>query len=200
MPGNLDSRERTRQGVNMNLTNMKTTVMSNINLTRKFFISALVLLGLSASVSAQESSLKIAVLDVNGALLNSSAAQQIDSEILAETAEDREKLETLATEMQGLQQRVQRDEATLSDAEKKRIEDQFNELGVQYNYLAQKLQTLSQERMQQFQQAYTPALIQAIQEVVEQENYDLVLNRNAVLHYGSGTDITAKVIERLNQL
>lgn len=164
----------------------------------RLFLPTLIMLGLAGTAQAQE--LKIAVLDVNGALANSNAAQQIETQIMTETASDREKAQSLARELQELEQRMQRDEATLSDAEKQRIVDEHDELGVQYNYLVQKLQTLSQQRTQQFQQAYTPTLIQAIQEVVEQEGYNLVLRADAVLHFDNSTDITAKVIQRLNEL
>ncbi|MEX2365836.1 MAG: OmpH family outer membrane protein, partial [Pseudohongiellaceae bacterium] len=98
-----------------------------------------------------------------------------------------------------MQQRLQQDNAVMSDAEKRRVSDQIEEIGVQYQFLEQKLQETVQQRRQQFQQAYAPNLIQAIQAVVEEEGFDLVLRAEAALHYRSAYDITAKVTEKLNQ-
>jgi outer membrane protein len=61
------------------------------------------------------------------------------------------------------------------------------------------VQNLQKERLQQFQQTYAPNLVQAIQEVVEEDNYDMVLRAEAVLHFSNSFDITAKVTEKLNK-
>jgi len=63
----------------------------------------------------------------------------------------------------------------------------------------QKIQTLSQERMQQFQQTYAPNLVQAISEVVEEEGFDIVLRSESALYFSNIFDITAKVTAKLNE-
>ena len=167
------------------------------NLFSKILVVAIIGFSFVASASAQEG-IKIAVLDVQTALFNSSQAQVADTEIQAETAEDSEKVRELAEQAQALQDRLAQDAAVLSEAESKRLQDQIQEIGVQYQYLVQKLQTLVEERRQQFQQAYAPNLIQAISEVVEEEQYDIVLRAEVALHFRGSFDITAKVTEKLN--
>lgn len=164
----------------------------------RIVISSIILFASIGAAHAQGP--KIAVLDMAGALLNTEQAQKVDAEIAAETAEDQKKIRDIATQAQGLQERLQKDAAVLSDAEKKKLSDEIQELGVQYQYLVQKLQATLQERRDQFQQALAPSLIQAIQAVVEEEKYDIVLRAEGVLHYGNAYDITAKVTERLNKL
>ena len=167
------------------------------NLLRKIFCVTVFSFSFAAFAQAQDG-IKIAVLDVQTALFNSSRAQDADAEIQAETAEDSARVRELAEEAQALQNRLEQDAAVLSEAEAKRIQDQIQEIGVQYQFLVQKLQTLVEERRQQFQQAYAPNLIQAISDVVEEEEYDIVLRAEVALHFRGSFDITAKVTEKLN--
>lgn len=176
----------------------------NVNSLMKRFVLGitssllLVIVALSAN-AAQAQDMKIAVLDVQTAMFNTERAQAIDAQIQEETAEDQERVRDLASQAQELQQQLRQDEATLSDDEKQRIAGQIEEIGVQYEYLVQKLQEVIQTRQQQFQQSYAPSLIQAISDVVEEEDYDLVLRAETALHFRSEYDITAKVTAKLNE-
>lgn len=165
----------------------------------KVIVFTISLLGWGMTAQAQEEGLKIAVLDMNAALFNTEQAKAVDEEMQTETAEDEQKVRDLATQAQNLQQRLQQDGAVMSDAERKRVNDQIQEIGVQYQFLVQKLQETLQQRRQQFQQAYAPNLIQAIQEVVEEDGYDIVLRAEVALYFNTPFDITARVTEKLNQ-
>lgn len=148
---------------------------------------------------AQDSGLNIAVLDMATALLNSDVAKGVEEELQAETAEDQTKLRNLAEQGQNLQERLQQDAEVMSEAEQRRIVGEIQEIQNQYQFLLQKVQTLSQERRQQFQQTYAPNLVQAISDVVEEDGFDIVLRAEAALFYNNPLDITARVTEKLNQ-
>jgi outer membrane protein len=141
---------------------------------------------------------KVAVLDMGAALFNSDRAKTLEQQIQTQTADDQAKVRTLAEEATALQTKMQKDEAVMSDDEKRKTAEQIQEIGVQYQFLADKLQKLYQDSRQQFQETYAPNLIQAITDVVEAENYDIVYRSEAVLHYRSAYDITARVTEKLN--
>lgn len=158
---------------------------------------ALLLTTLSGFSLAQEP-LKIAVLDMGAALFNSDKAKSMSEQIRGETAADEEKVRALATEATALQEKLQKDAAVMSEAEVRRTNEQIQEIGVQYQFLVQKLQTLLQERQEEFQNTYAPNLIQAIQEVVNEGQYDIVFRSEVALHYATAFDITARVTEKLN--
>ena len=160
-------------------------------------LMAILLAGLSATAMAQEP-MKVAVLDMTAALFNSEVAKQVDTQVREETSQDEQKVRALAEEATGLQQKLQTDASTMSDDEKRKIAEQIEEIGVQYQFLVQKIQTLVEERRQQFQETYAPNLIQAITTVVEEGAYDLVLRSEAALHFRTDYDITARVTEKLN--
>jgi len=161
---------------------------------------ALLLATLSGATLAQDAGapLKIAVLDMAAALFNSDKAKEVDAQIRTETAEDEEKVRSLAAEATALQEKLQKDDAVMSDAEKRRTDEQIQEIGVQYQFLVQKIQTMLQERREAFQNTYAQNLIQAITEVVEEGQYDIVFRSEVALHYRTSYDITARVTEKLN--
>jgi outer membrane protein len=152
----------------------------------------------AGSLNAQESGLKIAILDMSTALLNSEVAKGVEEELQAETSVDQDKIRALAEQAKKLQDQLQKDAEVLSESEQRRIVGELQELQNQYQFLFQKLNTLSNERRQQFQQAYSANLVQAISEVVEEGGYDLVLRAEVALYFDSAFDITARVTEKLN--
>jgi outer membrane protein len=159
--------------------------------------AALTLTG-GSTFAQSDNGLKIAVLNMAEALLNSDVAKGIELELQAETKEDQDKLRNLATQGQQLQERLQKDGEVMSEAEQRRVVGEIQEIQNQYQFLLQKIQTLSNERRQQFQQTYAPNLVQAISEVVEEEGFDLVIRGEAALYYDNTLDITARVTEKLN--
>jgi len=143
---------------------------------------------------------KVAVLDMASALFNSDRAKVLESELQKQTADDQAKIRSLAEEGKKLQDQMKKDEATMSDDAKRKNQEKIQEIGVQYQYLVDKIQKLFQDRRQQFQEAYAPQLVQAISDVVKEGGYDMVFRTESVLYFGnSGYDITAKVTEKLNK-
>lgn len=153
----------------------------------------------SASVQAQDS-LKIAVLDMTSALFNSEVAKTEDEKVRTDTSSDEQKVRALAEQATALQEKLQKDGAVMSEDERRKVAEEIEGLGVQYEFLVQKIQRLVQERRQAFQQSFTPNLIQAITAVIEEDNYDIVFRAEAVLHYNDSNDITARVTAKLNEL
>ena len=164
-----------------------------------FIFAALMLAAGSIHAQADSGSLKIAVLNMAEALMNSEVARGVEQELQAETKEDQDKLRNLATQGTTLQERLQKDGEVMSETEQRRIVGEIQEIQNQYQFLLQKIQTLSQERQQQFQQTYAPNLVQAISEVVEEEGLDLVIRAEMALYFDNPLDITARVTEKLNQ-
>jgi len=167
-----------------------------IRICSMLFVAA-AMLG-AGSLNAQDSGLKIAILDMSTALLNSEVAKGVEEELQAETSVDQDKIRALAEQAKKLQDQLQKDAEVLSESEQRRIVGELQELQNQYQFLFQKLNTLSNERRQQFQQAYSANLVQAISEVVEEGGYDLVLRAEVALYFDSAFDITARVTEKLN--
>lgn len=162
-------------------------------------LAAAVMLVAGNTYAQDDEGLKIAILDMGAALLNSEVAKGVESELQEETKDDQAKIKSLAEQAKSLQDQLQKDAEVMSDSEQRRIVGELQELQNQYQFLVQKLQKLSQDRRQQFQQTYSPNLVQAISEVVEEGGYDLVIRAEAALYFDGSFDITARVTEKLNQ-
>lgn len=177
--------------------------MRFLSLTKRATLKAaslLLVVAVATPVFAQDAApQRIAVLDMAGALFNSERAKVVDAEIQAQTAEDNAKVNDLREQAQTLQQKLDQDAAVMSDDEKRKTTEQIQEIGVQFQFLVEKLQALVEERRQQFQQQHAQALITAIQAVIEEGQYDFVLRAEAALHFDTEYDITARVTEKLNQ-
>jgi|GEM_PF-105579 outer membrane protein len=191
---------------------VETSVKLKINtlINAHNFILTLLILSFSGAVLAQapapvasdvttDAPLKIAILDMAAALFNSDVAKKVDEEVQAQTADDAEKVRLLAEEATTLQKKLQTDASVMSEDEKRKANEQIQEIGVQYQFLVEKVQKVVGDRRQQFQDTYAPNLIQAITAVVEEDDFDLVFRSEAVLHYRTAFDITARVTEKLNQ-
>jgi outer membrane protein len=155
--------------------------------------------GFATTAMAQDAATqKIAVLDMAAALFNSDIAKKVEEELKTETSEDEGKIRALAEEATTLQEKLQKDAAVMSEAEQRKANEQLQEIGVQYQYLVEKVQALVEQRRQQFQETYSPNLVEAIKSIVEEENFDFVYRKEAVLYSKPAYDITARVTEKLN--
>lgn len=154
-------------------------------------------------VSAQEADqggpLKVAILDMAAALYNSELATAVQEQLSTDTANDSQRIRELAAEGTALQERLRVDAEVLSDAERRDIQEQLEEIGVQYQYLENRVDQLVQERRSMFEQTYSSNLIQAITSVVEESDFDMVLRAEVALFYKDAMDITARVTAKLNE-
>lgn len=187
----------------INHSKFKPKLEINVNtLTSKvvttFKSIAFVALFLSSSVFAQDAP-KVAILDMATALFNSEIAKELAEAVEQETSDDQQKIRALAEEATALQERYQQDEAIMSDSDKRGLNEDLQEIGVNYQFLVEKVEKFIAERRQLFQQTYAPNLIQAINDVVEEEEYDIILRAEAVLFFETEFDITALVTAKLNQ-
>ena len=175
--------------------------MRFLSLTKRATLKAASLLLVAAvatPVLAQDAP-KIAVLDMAGALFNSERAKAVDAELQAQTAEDTAKLSSIQTQATAIQERVQKDEAVMSEEEKRKAQTELQDLSVQFQTIGERVQAVRQQRVESFQQQHAQSLITAIQAVIEEGGFDLVVRSDAVLHAAPALDITARVTEKLNQ-
>ncbi|MFL2840881.1 MAG: OmpH family outer membrane protein [Pseudohongiellaceae bacterium] len=167
------------------------------------FCMSVIVLFLAGNVFSQDevpvSVPKIAILDMAAALYNSDLASAVQDQLSFETGDDSERIRELAQEGSALQERLTIDAEVLSEAEQREILEELEEIGVQYQFLEQRVESIVEQRREIFEQTYSSNLIQAISDVVEEEDYDAVLRAEVALFFKRSLDITAKVTEKLNE-
>ena len=143
---------------------------------------------------------KIAVVDVQAAILNSEEAKRLMAQIQNEFKDEEEKIRNIQSEAAVLFERLQKDAEVMSEAEKRRVQQQIESKNNDFVYNRQKLQRLIEERQQELFAGIDAKVQKAIEELVKNEDYDLIVPRQAALYVGEIYNITRKVTEKLNEL
>jgi outer membrane protein len=168
-----------------------------VNVMNKLLVCVAFLL-VSGAALAQEP--VVGVVNLEQALFNSTAAQELQAVIQEEFKDDQTRAETLNTELTELVEKAQRDESIMSDAEKRKLSSDAQEKQVQLQMISERVQAALQERNQAFIDSMRENLSAAIQSVVEEGGYNIVLNADSVAFFDNAYDITGKVTAKLNEL
>jgi outer membrane protein len=172
---------------------MKQRILANILATMTTF---LLVMGAPAAFAE----VKIAVVDVQAAILNSEEAKRLLKQIQEEFKSEEEKIRSIQSEAAVLYERLQKDAEVMSDAEKRRVQQQIESKNNDFVYNRQKLQRLIEERQQELFTGVDTKVQAAIEMLVKTDDYDLIMPRQAALYAGDLYDITRKVTEKLNEM
>jgi outer membrane protein len=144
---------------------------------------------------------KIAVVDVQGAILQTDYAQKKLGEVRdqAEYKKNKAEFDRLKTEGEGLLKTYQKDAAVMSPEQKAAAEKKLNSLQEDLDHVASKLQQAEQGIGQALLQEMAPKVQEVLKEIIQKDGIALLLQRNAVIHAEPGYSITQQVTDKLNQ-
>lgn len=157
---------------------------------------ALVAIGLAASVQATE----VALLDQNYVLFNSDAAQDATAELKREFEQEEQQVQTLGQSIQQLQSRARTDADIMTEAEMAELESELQQRARQREQLVRQLQQVQGERRNAFIEQYQPMMARAIEAAVDGNEFDVILDKGAVVYHRNSLDITEAVLEEFNAL
>ena len=150
----------------------------------------------SLPVAAQS----IAVLDYQMALLESEAAKGYSVDAEKKFGNQLQRLQNLEAEAKRLQERMQRDGEKLAQSELEKLELEFRQKAREFQTQSQELNEAKAQSDRQMLEQLKPKLDSAVEAVLEAGNYDLVIDRSAIIDVKPNLDITRQVIERLNSM
>ncbi|NMH59705.1 OmpH family outer membrane protein [Alteromonas ponticola] len=156
------------------------------------FGSALV----STSAMAEQ---KIGLVDVQGVFQAMPQAAEIANSIRIEFKDQIDEVNQLQKDGQFFAERLQRDAATMSEQEKKELQDKI--MGVRET-LAEKAQPLEQNiqrRQNEERNKLLTVIRKAIDTVATKGDYDLVLTSGAVAYSKKEHDLSEKVMEEVKK-
>ena len=161
-------------------------------------LMVIVALGFGASAYAE---MKVAVVDVESAIMASEEAKRLRAQIREEFKSDQERVRDILSEGAALIERAQKDAEVMSDAEKRKLQQQIDGKNNDLVYHRQKLQKALEDRQAElFEGLLNEKVQRAIEALVLDEDYDIVIPRQAALYVGDLYDVTRKVTERLNEM
>ncbi len=142
----------------------------------------------------------IAVVNSQKALLESSPAKTYAQKSETKFSTQVKSLQKVEGEYKQLAQKLERDGATMSEAERSKVQLELRRKQEDFQFQAQSLQQEKARADQAELDRIRPKLEQAIAAVAADGGYDVVVEDATVRFSKPGLDITPKVIEKLNIL
>ena len=142
---------------------------------------------------------KFAVLDQQRAIFASEEATSLVEDMEQDLKSDQDALQQLATDIQSLQERLQKDAEILGDAEKRGMQKDIEDKRLDLEFGANKLRKEQQDRLQEIFLQMEPKLQAVLTDLIEIEGYDVVFPRTGLLYVNTKHDITRKVTEKINE-
>ena len=163
-------------------------------------LTILAIFAMAFTTPAAFAEVKIAVVDVQNAILQSEEAKRLLKQIQDEFKGEQDSLINIRAEGTAMVERLTKDADVMSDAEKRRLQGNIESKNADLVYQSKKLQRQIEERQGELFQGIDGKVQKAIEELVLSEDFDLILPRQAALYVGDLYNITRKVTEKLNEL
>ncbi|QNI01896.1 OmpH family outer membrane protein [Halomonas sp. SH5A2] len=152
-------------------------------------------------LSAQAQADEVAVLDWRAALMNSDSAQSSISRLESEIGDQQREAESLGSELQGLQERLQNEGETMSEAQRESLIAELQEKGRRFEQLRQQIGQAQQRSEQQFLEGAEPKLEQAVEQVIDRHGIEVLVEPQGVLHSSRDLpNVTDEVTQIFNSL
>ncbi|MGK0405415.1 MAG: outer membrane protein [Oleispira sp.] len=161
----------------------------------RFFQIAL----LAMTASFAQAEMKIAVVDMQRAVLASDEAKVAVDKFRTAKQDDIDTISQLETELKGIQDKIAKDGEIMSEDERRKIKNSFEEKATTYKFHRQNMQKAEQQELQQLAKAMEPRMQKALKAIIDEKKYDLVVRPDMVVYNGPGTDITKLLLEKLNE-
>ncbi len=143
---------------------------------------------------------KIGVVDVQGIFQAMPQAAEIQAVIEAEFKDQIQEINKLQEDGRFYAERLQRDAATMSEAEKEDIQKKIIDVRDQLAQKGQPLQQNIQRRTNEERNKLLSLIKQAIDAVAEQEGYDMVLSAGSVSFAKQEHDLSQQVLETVSKI
>lgn len=164
----------------------------------KKLVTAMVALTALVAAPLALAEMKVAVVDINEAIGQTSEAQEFLAQVQEELRPEQEQIREMTAERARIEERVERDGDVLSEQERRRLSEQYERLGSDLQYRTEAYQQTLQRRRSELMRQMGPRVQSALNEMVEDEDYDLVVPAGAVIYARPALDITRRLSERLD--
>jgi outer membrane protein len=155
----------------------------------------LVLLGAPVIAHAE----KIAVVDMQAVFEQLPQREQVNETLKAEFGDRVAAVQKMQEELRGLLEKQQRDAALMSDAQKTDMVRKMESMKAELQLKGKALDEDMRRRNGEEQNKLLLEVQKTINTIAEKEQYDMVLQRGAVIYVKPSADISSKVVEALGK-
>lgn len=153
----------------------------------------------TGSAVAQETTLKIGVVNLDYIVANSPAGKSLQGQLETFQQDAAGQIEALTGEMQALRQRIADGVNSLSDDKLAEMQKEFEDKGIALRRLRDDKQREGQKMQSEGLQEIEKQLEPVFTAVRDEGGYDLILNNvpGVVVMIGPAVDITQKVLDKM---
>lgn len=162
-------------------------------------LTRLLVVAVTLAATPAFAEMKIAVMNYQMALLESDAAKRYSVDAEKKFGPQLEKLKGLESDAKRIQDRLGKDGDKMQQAERERLELDFKQKARDFQFLSKELNESKAAADRDMLKQLKPRLDKSVEDVIKKGNFDLVLERGAVVDVKPQYDITRQVIERMNQ-
>ncbi|HMU99834.1 MAG TPA: OmpH family outer membrane protein [Rhodocyclaceae bacterium] len=163
---------------------------------RFLFVAAMSIAALAAgSVSADQ--LKIGYVNTQRIFRDAPAAVKAAKKLEGEFSKRDQDLQRMAKQLQGMQENLEKNSVTMSEADRRTKEKEFAELSREFQRKQREFREDLNLRQNEENAAVIEKANKAIKQIAETEKYDLILQD--VVWVSPRLDITEKVIKALSE-
>ena len=170
-----------------------------MNIAKKLLLGTALGLFAAGGLMAQETALKIGFVNLGVLTVESPQgreAQENMSEMFAERQRD---LTTRQTRLEELEATWERDRETMGTEQLRNAEREIIALRREIQQMGQALQEDAQLENQNIERDLGEIFMSHVRQVSEENEYDLVLSGNVVLHFSEAVNITPQVLGALQE-
>lgn len=161
-------------------------------------ILPLMLFGVLSGSIGQEA-LKIGVVDTQRVLLNYSKAIEVDNQLKAAEKRWKDKLNDIREEISTKQEKKEKTELFVEEAQTAKLENEIQQLQQQYQQEFNQGRDALLEKNQEWMTPIFKELQDLITKVGKEENYDLIIDKQAVFYLNEKHDMSEKLINLINE-
>lgn len=141
---------------------------------------------------------KVVVLDYQAAILATDHAKKATEKLQAELKVQRDRVNQLRTELEGLDAKAKKDAAVMSPQDKQKLQKEIEGKAQEYNNLMQTLQKRGQDMLNDLVARMGPKLEKVVVDMQQANKYDIILQKQTAVYFDPAADITKRVTEKLN--
>ena len=164
----------------------------------KNIVASLALVGMSCTAMVHAAG--YGVVDLEKVVEQSAFIKQQNASIQQQVKLQTTKIESLAKELEALQQKAQQGSDKFTAAQKQQMSQQYQAKLKELNDLQQKVQTSVQSNIQTLNRTMDTRIKQVAEQLRTENNLEVVLNKNSALAYDPKFDLTDKMIQKVNAI
>ncbi|HCD27252.1 MAG TPA: hypothetical protein DER02_07010 [Gammaproteobacteria bacterium] len=157
---------------------------------------AVLLMCMTQAVSAE---LKVAFLNPEIAILGTEEAKMLGEAANKELETEQNELRTLREKIEAQQKKMQTDGEILSDAEKRKMAADVEEMTADFQFNGQKLQKRAQDMRTEIIAQLEPKYRAVVDEIVQIDQLDVIMAPGTAIYVNPKHDITRRVTEKMNE-